>query len=137
MNSNQTQNPQSNPKPEVPVQFWLARDEDWGIYIFNDHHNNLGIQVAQFWTQTRKEADGSITNLGEQPNVIWTKLVPTNQEDANKKTVVRDPMQFKAEVDKAMGEAKYVIEQQKMKRNLVAGYMNNYWHQAKALNEKK
>lgn len=133
MNTNTPTTQAQNP-PSTPSDYWLLRDEEWGVYVGNDCNNNLVVQVAHFKKQHQKKDDGTIVEIGINPTRINQWLVPTEKEEGGKKTL-REPNEFKRDADLAISKAKQQIEIEKMKRERIQGVLVNYWPQAQKFNQ--
>lgn len=129
--------PKVNPADLCPEEFWFYKDDDYGIYFFNDHNNNLGVQVLECVTQRQQLTDGSVLLKKEKVWVFVEKsiLIETQKLDANGKKQLIDPTDFERSCEQAVSSAKQLIEIQRMKRDRIKGFMLKKFPAVQKFNE--
>lgn len=122
--------PTTTLKSLIPSEFWLQKNDDYGIYVSNDSNRGIAIQVIMFKEQKKKNMTGDIVSLGKQPNTIWQQIVNTKKSNGSTSTLIA-PVEFKKQLAKVVGYAKEVLTQELRSEEMCIGGLQDIYAQVK------
>ena len=118
----------------TPTEFWILREERYGIYLARDHYHGIAVQVAELVPVFGTNEHGQRVQSATQPHVIWQMIVPVVKAEPNKPFASVKPEDFHQELQKTIADARAQVAQLKNLEAIIAGSLTNYFTQAQAQN---